>query len=81
MEQALAADRVWVALDLEATSSRPEEAEILEVAAVDTLGRTFHRYLVTQTFGSGPSARSGSTRCRLEAGPPLSTGQGWPLKT
>lgn len=38
----------FVALDLEATSTDPQEAEILEVAAVDGEGRVFHRYLRTQ---------------------------------
>jgi len=37
-----------VALDLEATSTDPSEAEVLEVAAVDGEGRVFHRYLATQ---------------------------------
>ncbi|ALJ92338.1 RecQ family ATP-dependent DNA helicase [Thermus aquaticus] len=37
----------FVALDLEATSPDPEEAEILELAAQDSQGRTFHRYLAT----------------------------------
>ncbi|BDG30055.1 RecQ family ATP-dependent DNA helicase [Thermus thermophilus] len=37
-----------VALDLEATSTDPKEAEVLEVAAVDGEGRVLHRYLATQ---------------------------------
>jgi len=37
----------FVALDLEATSPDPGEAEILELAAQDSQGRTFHRYLAT----------------------------------
>lgn len=37
----------YVALDLEATSPNPEEAEILEIAAQDAEGRTFHRYVAT----------------------------------
>ncbi|GAA6756790.1 hypothetical protein Thermus77420_22660 [Thermus thalpophilus] len=44
MRQALS----WVALDLEATSPKPEEAEILEVAAVDASGRLFHRYVAVK---------------------------------
>ena len=37
----------YVALDLEATSASPDEAKILEIAAQDAEGRTFHRYLAT----------------------------------
>ena len=42
------APSLWVALDLEATSSDPKEAEILELAAQDSQGRTFHRYVATK---------------------------------
>lgn len=38
----------FVVLDLEATSTDPNEAEILEVAAVDREGQVFHRYLSTR---------------------------------
>ncbi len=37
----------YVTLDIEATSPNPEEAEILEIAAQDVKGRTFHRYVAT----------------------------------
>lgn len=39
--------RAYVALDLEATSTSPEEAKILEIAAQDAEGRNFHRYVAT----------------------------------
>lgn len=37
----------YVALDLEATSPNPEEAQILEIAAQDAEGRTRHWYVAT----------------------------------
>jgi ATP-dependent DNA helicase RecQ len=37
----------WVALDLEATSTDPREAWILEIAAQDLQGNVFHRYVST----------------------------------
>ena len=38
----------FVAFDLEATSVHVEEAEILEIAAQDGYGHTFHRYVATE---------------------------------
>ncbi|WP_234508176.1 MULTISPECIES: 3'-5' exonuclease [Thermus] len=35
-------------LDLEATSPDPNEAEILEIAAQDAKGRSFHRFVSTE---------------------------------
>jgi len=38
----------YVALDVEATSPDPEEAEILEIAVQDMDGKTRHWYLATR---------------------------------